>query len=116
MTAAALADLGADPDPRSHSSGRPERRPPAGVDQIEFFVPGYAGRSASRVDLARMPALKVIQVLTAGVEPWLDRVPAGVVLCSGRGIHGGSTAELAVAGILSHLRRAAAVRRRPAAR
>jgi phosphoglycerate dehydrogenase-like enzyme len=46
----------------------------------------------------------VIQVLTAGVEAWLDRVPAGVVLCSGQGIHGGSTAELALAGVLNHRR------------
>jgi phosphoglycerate dehydrogenase-like enzyme len=55
--------------------------------------------------LAAMPGLRVIQLLSAGVEAWLPRVPDGVTLCNGRGVHGGSTAELAVAGILSLVRR-----------
>ena len=54
--------------------------------------------------LARMPRLSVIQLLSAGVESWLPVVPAGVVLCNGRGIHGGPTAELAIAGLLAVLR------------
>ncbi len=54
--------------------------------------------------LARMPNLRVIQLLSAGVEPWLPLVPPGVTLCNGRGVHGGSTAELAVGGLLSVLR------------
>ena len=51
-----------------------------------------------------MPRLSVIQLLSAGVESWLPVVPPGVVLCNGRGIHGGPTAELAVAGLLAVLR------------
>jgi phosphoglycerate dehydrogenase-like enzyme len=78
--------------------------PPAEVERVSFYVAGYSTIATSRADLARMPQLKVVQVLTAGVEAWLDRVPSDVVLCSGQGIHGGSTAELAVAGILDHRR------------
>ncbi len=52
-----------------------------------------------------LPQLQVIQLVSAGVEPWLPVVPDGVVLCNGRGVHGGSTAELAVAGMLAILRR-----------
>jgi phosphoglycerate dehydrogenase-like enzyme len=102
--AAALADLKAtDPDLKV-LVWTPGEDEPAGLDTTEFFVPAYLGGPTDPADLARMPGLKVLQVLTAGVEPWLDRVPAGAVLCGGRGIHGGSTAELALAAILSHLR------------
>jgi phosphoglycerate dehydrogenase-like enzyme len=55
--------------------------------------------------LAELPRLRVIQLLSAGVDRWLPLVPDGVTLCNGRGVHGGSTAELAVAGILSLVRR-----------
>jgi phosphoglycerate dehydrogenase-like enzyme len=78
--------------------------PPAGFDRVEFLVPTYAAAAITPDQLAAMPKLRVIQLLSAGVEPWLDRVPSGVTLCNGRGVHGASTAELAVAGLLSMLR------------
>jgi phosphoglycerate dehydrogenase-like enzyme len=77
---------------------------PAGADSIELFVGRYnAGPPAAEV-LAGLPSLRVVQLLSAGVEPWLPVVPDGVQLCNGRGIHGASTAELAVAGMLAVLR------------
>ena len=78
--------------------------PPAGIDQVEFLVGGYGGATMSPEALARMPRLSVIQLFSAGVESWLPVVPPGVVLCNGRGIHGGPTAELAIAGLLAVLR------------
>jgi phosphoglycerate dehydrogenase-like enzyme len=54
--------------------------------------------------LRALPALQVVQLVSAGVEPWLPVVPDGVLLCNGRGVHGASTAELAVAGMLAVLR------------
>jgi phosphoglycerate dehydrogenase-like enzyme len=78
--------------------------PPDGLDHVDFLVPRYSLGAMTPDAVAQLPALRVIQLLTAGVEPWLDRVPDGVVLCSGRGVHGPSTAELGVAGILSMLR------------
>ena len=78
--------------------------PPAGIDQVEFLVGGYGGATMSPEALARMPRLSVIQLLSAGVESWLPVVPPGVVLCNGHGIHGGPTAELAIAGLLAVLR------------
>jgi phosphoglycerate dehydrogenase-like enzyme len=74
---------------------------PDGWRAVEMFVPAYNAPPVDTAALARMPNLSVVQLLSAGVEPWLGRVPDGVVLCNGRGIHGGSTAELAVAGLLS---------------
>ena len=54
--------------------------------------------------LDRLPRLRFVQSLTAGVEHLAGRIPPGVTLCSGRGIHSASTAELAVTLILSSLR------------
>lgn len=78
--------------------------PPAGADRIEFFVGRYDVPPPPAETLSALPALKVVQLLSAGVEPWLRVLPAGVPLHNGRGIHGASTAELAVAGMLAMLR------------
>ncbi len=78
--------------------------PPAGIDRVEFLVGAYGGATMTSEVLARMPRLAVIQLLSAGVESWLPVVPSGVLLCSGRGVHGAPTAELAVAGLLAVLR------------
>lgn len=69
--------------------------PPYGVAQSPEFV---------RASLSAMHRLGVVQLLSAGVEPWQELVPERVRLCSGRGIHGGSTAELAVALVLASVR------------
>lgn len=78
--------------------------PPDGIADTEFFLGGYMGGPVAAQALAQLPKLRVIQLLSAGVEPWLPLVPSGVTLCNGRGVHGGSTAELAVGGLLSVLR------------
>jgi phosphoglycerate dehydrogenase-like enzyme len=78
---------------------------PRGVENVEFMVPPYLPTAWSRDALARLPALKVIQLLTAGADPWLDVVPDEVTLCRGAGVHGSSTAQLAVAGLLMHWHR-----------
>jgi phosphoglycerate dehydrogenase-like enzyme len=78
--------------------------PPPDADQIEFFVGQYSAPPPPAEVFRGLPALEVIQLLSAGVEPWLRVVPDGVVLCNGRGVHGASTAELAVAGMLAVLR------------
>lgn len=81
-----------------------DSEPPEGIERTEFYLASYMGGPLAEQALARMPALRVIQLLSAGVEPWLPIVPPGVTLCNGRGVHGGSTAELAVGGLLSLLR------------
>jgi phosphoglycerate dehydrogenase-like enzyme len=77
---------------------------PDSVADVEFYVPGYqTGRGHGRI-LARMPRLKVVQTLTAGVDHIRPDVPEGVLLCNGRGIHNASTAELALTLTLASLR------------
>ncbi len=78
-------------------------RPPD-AERIEFFVGRYDAPPPPAEALAALPALRAVQLVSAGVEPWLDLVPAGVRLFNGRGVHGASTAELAVAGMLAVLR------------
>lgn len=79
--------------------------PPEGIAETEFLLGSYLGGPLAETVLAALPRLSVIQLLSAGVDAWLPLVPDAVTLCNGRGVHGGSTAELAVAGILSLVRR-----------
>lgn len=76
------------------------------LDRVRFFVPMYGGRGSaeSLSPIARMPAVEVVQLLTAGYEHALPFVPEGVTLCNAAGVHDASTAELAVGLILASLR------------
>ncbi|WP_017536865.1 2-hydroxyacid dehydrogenase [Nocardiopsis halophila] len=79
------------------------RGEPEGLADVVFFVMPY-GRT-QRVDLlARMPRLRVCQLLTAGYENALPHLPDGVELSNGRGLHDASTAEHALALILADRR------------
>jgi phosphoglycerate dehydrogenase-like enzyme len=77
-----------------------EVEPPPGV---QFLIARYPATVVP--DLTRLAELEVVQLLSAGVEGWPQRMPDGVILCKGSGIHGASTAELAIAGLLAVLRR-----------
>jgi phosphoglycerate dehydrogenase-like enzyme len=80
---------------------------PAGGREAVLWVPSYPSAPAAetiRQALDELPSLRVVQVLSAGVDRWRELVPAEVTLCSGRSIHGGSTAELAVALTLAVVR------------
>ena len=78
---------------------------PASLDEVEFYVPSYMG-GGDVLDIVRdMPALKVVQLQTAGFEHVQSRLADGVTLCNARGVHDASTAELAVGLILATYRR-----------
>ena len=79
-------------------------RHPDSVAEVEFYVPSYDLGPEQGSVFARMPRLKVVQTLTAGVDHIRGQVPDGVLLCNGRGIHNASTAELALTLTLSSLR------------
>lgn len=81
----------------------PDRLPddPAGV---EFWVPPFLAQADSVRAAARLPDLRVVQLLSAGADAWVGRLPSGVTLCDARGVHDSSTAEWVVAAILGHLR------------
>lgn len=77
---------------------------PDSVGDVEFYVPPYQVSSAVGDVLPQMTGLRVVQTLSAGVDNVRSRVPAGVTLCNGRGIHDTSTAELTLALVLASLR------------
>ena len=83
--------------------------PPAGVEivaepgpDVEFVVPRWEDMPA----LDEMPALRVVQVLSAGVDWIADRVPDGVTLCSARGARDRAMAEWVMGAILADAKRA----------
>ena len=81
-----------------------DQDPPASIAEVEFYVPPYQLGAQGNDLLGRMPRLRVVQTLTAGVEHIRAAVPEGVSLCNGRGIHDTSTAELVLALTLASLR------------
>ena len=66
------------------------------LDDVEFLVPEWGQVARPRA----MPALRVVQVMSAGTD-WIDdALPAGVTLCNGRGSRDIPVAEWVVGAIL----------------
>jgi phosphoglycerate dehydrogenase-like enzyme len=72
---------------------------------VDFWVAPFlsSGNVVSLVE--EMPRLRAIQLLSAGADAWVGRVPEGVTLCDARGVHDSSTAEWVLTAILASLRR-----------
>ncbi|WP_067688937.1 2-hydroxyacid dehydrogenase [Nocardia jejuensis] len=74
---------------------------PVGADEAEILVPGFlVGPDAVRM-VSALPKLRFVQLLTAGAESWVGKLPEGVALSIARGAHGASTAEWALTGLLT---------------
>lgn len=74
---------------------------PAGAEDAEILVPGFLSGSAAAQIAWQLPKLRLVQLLTAGAEAWVGKIPEGVMLSTGRGAHGASTAEWVLTGLLS---------------
>ena len=98
------AELGEVPRGLRYVWSVPGEPPPAGLDEVELFVQSYAFADLDPGVFDRMPRLRVVQSLTAGVEHLAPHLPEGVLLCNGGGIHDASTAEMALTLILAALR------------
>ena len=98
--------LGDVPDGLRFEVVRPEPGEPLpqSAAEVEFYVPAYDMGAVDPELFAHLPRLRVVQTLSAGVDNIRSAVPAGVVLCNGRGIHDTSTAELALTLTLASLR------------
>jgi phosphoglycerate dehydrogenase-like enzyme len=70
------------------------------LSAVELYVLPY-GQSSGPALITRLPALKAVQLLTAGYDSVLDLLPDGVELHNGTGLHDASTAEHALALILA---------------
>ncbi len=71
------------------------------LDAVEFYVMPYGGPDAVIDIVDAMPSLVAVQVLSAGYDDVAHRLPPGVDLYNGRGLHDASTAEHAIALMLS---------------
>ena len=87
---------------------------------------GRRGRGARRARSSRptsssrrwteLPALRLVQLLTAGAETWIGRLPDGVALSDCRGAHGGRDRRVDRRRAAGGLPAPPAVRRRPGRR
>ena len=80
-----------------------EPLPPEAVD-AEVLVPSFLAGAGALVVLDQLPKLRLVQLLTAGAEAWLGRLPDGVGLSTARGAHGASTAEWALGALIASYR------------
>jgi phosphoglycerate dehydrogenase-like enzyme len=72
--------------------------------EVEFIVPDWLHLP----DLDALPSLRVVQVLSAGVDWIVDHLPDGVILCSARGARDRAMAEWVVGAILADAKQARA--------
>ena len=98
------AELGDPPSEFGYEVVDPAESVPDSVDRVEIYVPPYSFDPKGVEVMGRMASLRYVQTLTAGVDNVRPAIPAGVTLCSGRGIHDTSTAELVLTLVLSSLR------------
>ncbi|MFI7099593.1 2-hydroxyacid dehydrogenase [Streptomyces sp. NPDC050161] len=78
----------------------PEHLPQETLDLVDLWVMPYAVPDAHRL-LPRLPALRAVQSLSAGVDKLQPLLPPGVALHNGRGLHDASAAEHAIGLILA---------------
>ncbi len=76
----------------------------ADAERVRAVVLPYGAGPHELHHLADLPSLTLVQSLSAGVDPVVGRLPDGVGLANGAGVHDASTAELAVGLVLSSLR------------
>jgi phosphoglycerate dehydrogenase-like enzyme len=89
---------------------------PSDPGDVRFWVPPFLALADSVPLAAKMPELRVVQLLSAGADTWVGRLPERVALCDARGVHDSGTAEWVVAAILSYLREFPGFARAQAAR
>lgn len=77
---------------------------PASAAEVEVYIPPMVPDRASVEIMARLPRLKLVQTITAGVDVLIPGVPSGVTLCNARGVHDTSTAEWTIAAMLACVR------------
>ncbi|MCR6484514.1 2-hydroxyacid dehydrogenase [Amycolatopsis sp. OK19-0408] len=71
--------------------------PPDGLGEVELYVLPYDRGPEPPKLIKELPALRVVQSLSAGVEAIVPLLPEGVRLANGRGLHDLSVAEHALA-------------------
>jgi phosphoglycerate dehydrogenase-like enzyme len=79
-------------------------RPDLDAPELTFWVPPFLRPAPTEETLAALRDLAVVQLLTAGADAWIGRLPGSITLCDGRGIHTKATSEWTLTAILAYLR------------
>jgi phosphoglycerate dehydrogenase-like enzyme len=77
---------------------------PDSADEVEVVVLPFDVPASRMPVLAKLPRLRLIQLMTAGVEQVAPFVPPGVTLANARGVHDPAVAEWIVTVILAQVR------------
>ena len=77
---------------------------PGDPAEVEFWVPPYLSKQPGTVLVPKLTSLRVVQLMSAGADVWVGKLPESVTLCDAQGVHSSSTSEWAAAAILAYLR------------
>jgi phosphoglycerate dehydrogenase-like enzyme len=81
----------------------PETLPSDPAD-VEFWVPPFLATAQATDLLPKLTGLRAVQLLSAGADVWVGRLPADVVLCDARGVHDKPVAEWILGATIGALR------------
>ncbi|WP_433267274.1 2-hydroxyacid dehydrogenase [Actinosynnema sp. CS-041913] len=70
----------------------------------DILVPSYRGSHRPIPLITQLPRLRMVQLLSAGVDEWIAYIPANVTLASARGAHAGPVSEWVISAILTQMR------------
>jgi phosphoglycerate dehydrogenase-like enzyme len=73
----------------------------ADISDVEFYVPPYMKWADALDMMGRLPRLRVVQLLTAGIDWIAPHLSPGVTLCRGVGVHEASVTELVITAVLA---------------
>ena len=101
-TAIATALTALSPRVRAHRVNPADGPATGETAQAQIWVPRAAGATFPENGfLDSLPRLQLVQLLSAGAERFVGRLPDGVVLCNARGAHTPATAEWVMAALLA---------------
>jgi phosphoglycerate dehydrogenase-like enzyme len=89
------------PRVRGHRVNAGDGPPEGDAREAQVWVPRGGSRFPDEAFFAALPHLKLVQLMSAGAEQFVGRLPDGIVLCNARGAHTPSTAEWAVTAALA---------------
>ena len=78
---------------------------PSDPADVEFWVPPFLAGPVVTELVPKFGGLRAVQLLSAGAEAWIGRVPDGVQLCDARGVHDAPVAEWVVGAAVGSRRR-----------
>jgi phosphoglycerate dehydrogenase-like enzyme len=100
----AVSEMGGLPDGMVADVWTGGEQLPDSADEVEVVVLPFSVPPSRMPVLAKLPRLKLIQLMSAGAENVIPFVPPGVTLCNARGAHDPAVAEWIMAVILAQVR------------